>query len=503
MLIALAAVGCGTDKPAVRLTDGGMAVARDSGPPLSSYCDELPELQALLFRRTCSADTCHGGDTPQATLDFSTSDLMSRLVGVRSTQCSEWLLIDPGKPESSLLFAKLSQDEPPCGERMPYGGDPISETLLDCIGAFIASLPEIDPVCDECNAQCVDLQTDAQHCGSCGNSCPSLATCNAGQCACPAGFDACDGQCVNLQTDHDHCGACPTLCSDAQVCLNGACSDDCGSLTQCGGSCVDLSSDILHCTACDTPCPAGASCNGTGCECPGGNDVCDGTCVDLQSDEAHCGVCNETCSGEEECDGGDCVCTSAGETSCSGDCVDLQNDAAHCGSCGEACTGEQACTGGDCVCTTAGETSCSGDCVDLESDEAHCGSCGEACDASQTCEQGVCTCSGPDVSFAADVLPILSVTCAAADCHDEEGNSQGMVLTAGMAHAELVGVDSEQCGDSRQRVTPNNPGDSYILDKLRGEDLCDGERMPYQLPPLSDAEIALIANWICHGAAND
>jgi hypothetical protein len=57
-----------------------------------------------------------------------------------------------------------------------------------------------------CGGTCVDLTSDANHCGSC--SAPACSgTCSASVC-CPAGKTNCGGTCVDLTSDDKHCGAC-------------------------------------------------------------------------------------------------------------------------------------------------------------------------------------------------------------------------------------------------------------------------------------------------------
>jgi Stigma-specific protein, Stig1 len=40
---------------------------------------------------------------------------------------------------------------------------------------------------------------------------------------CPAGQTRCHGVCVDLASDADHCGACHVACAPGQMCLQGAC----------------------------------------------------------------------------------------------------------------------------------------------------------------------------------------------------------------------------------------------------------------------------------------
>jgi hypothetical protein len=79
-----------------------------------------------------------------------------------------------------------------------------------------------------------------------------------------------------------------------------------------------------------------------------------------------------------------------------------------------------------------------------------------------------------------------------------------MSLAPGEAYDYLVGVTptnltAQTAG--KKRVDPGNPGNSFILDKLRG-DLVPGEGdpMPLQLKRLPDGAIRLIEEWIAAGA---
>lgn len=145
-----------------------------------------------------------------------------------------------------------------------------------------------------CSNQCVDLQRDASHCGSCDAACVSGQAC-------------CEGGCVSLSTDTKHCGACGKQCSVGQEC--------------CNGTCVSLSSDAKHCGACGKVCGKGQEC-------------CQGACADLQTSVNHCGACGVICTGGERCCGGSCVSLS---------------DPKHCGRCGQTCSSLQGCILGECV----------------------------------------------------------------------------------------------------------------------------------------------------------
>lgn len=93
-------------------------------------------------------------------------------------------------------------------------------------------------------------------------------------------------------------------------------------------------------------------------------------------------------------------------------------------------------------------------------------------------------------------------TCASGGCHDELSASDGLVLEAGASFGNLVNVPSRQ-RSNLNRVTPNDPDNSYLIKKLRGDPDIAGSRMPRNGPFLTDAEIARFVAWIDKGARNN
>lgn len=235
-----------------------------------------------------------------------------------------------------------------------------------------------------------------------------------------------------------------------------------GTCSTCGGpTCIDLDSSAQHCGACDEPCPAGVACIGGACACPGGTMSCGDTCVDAGSDPLHCGGCDQPCEGGLFCLDG----------SCADDCGAL--------------------------------TECGGACVDLEANPLHCGDCSSPCDDAEVCQAGTCGCDAPPTSYAADVEPFIVAECATAGCHRPQGMSIGaedLDLSAGTGYDALVGIPAVQCAD-RMLVEPGQPGSSYFYDKVLGVNLCSGTQMPKSGQGLPAAQIQIISDWICSGAA--
>lgn len=90
-------------------------------------------------------------------------------------------------------------------------------------------------------------------------------------------------------------------------------------------------------------------------------------------------------------------------------------------------------------------------------------------------------------------------------CHNGVGTSLPGVqnlTSAAHTYASLVNVASiEQ--PSLDRVKPNDPANSYVIQKLEGAAGISGSRMPLGGPYLSSAQISMIESWISAGAPNN
>ena len=100
-----------------------------------------------------------------------------------------------------------------------------------------------------------------------------------------------------------------------------------------------------------------------------------------------------------------------------------------------------------------------------------------------------CSESAP-VDYATQVAPILA-GCRGEVCHDF--TAPGGVVT-------FIGAPADECCNQRELISPGHPERSYLVDKLQGQRLCYGTRMPQNRGPLPDAELAVIQAWICQGA---
>lgn len=190
--------------------------------------------------------------------------------------------------------------------------------------------PTCPPGQTRCGEQCVDVRSDAAHCGACGTACEADFACREGQCVrtgCPGGQALCDGACVDTREDERHCGACGRQCPAHLTCREGRCLCPEASQRDCGGQCVDTRADERHCGLCNKRCAPGQSCQDGVCRCGSGQTLCGGACVNLQTSEQHCGSCGKRCAPNADCRSGRCVprspCPIAGQIlcPCTGTCL--------------------------------------------------------------------------------------------------------------------------------------------------------------------------------------
>ena len=85
---------------------------------------------------------------------------------------------------------------------------------------------------------------------------------------------------------------------------------------------------------------------------------------------------------------------------------------------------------------------------------------------------------------------VLTPTCATTGCHQGGGAPQGLRLDVANSYGMLVGIP---------RGDPNN---SYLIQKLEGSASVGGQ-MPLNAPPVEQASIDVIRQWITDGAIDD
>lgn len=114
LLGALALAGCSSSSgPA----GGGDSFAADIQP---------------IFDLRCAG--CHGGN---GGLDLSPGLAYGNLVSVQSQGYAPMMRVQPGDPENSVLYGKVSGST--FGDRMPLGQEPLTAGQIESIRAWIAA----------------------------------------------------------------------------------------------------------------------------------------------------------------------------------------------------------------------------------------------------------------------------------------------------------------------------------------------------------------------------
>jgi len=108
--------------PPVDSGDGAM----DAGPPT------FTNIYTTIFPYCIG---CHAGGQGGLTLS-SQAKSYSDLVNVRASSCSGDLVV-PGKAATSVLYEKVADTNPPCGNQMPINGPYLTPAQLNVIETWI------------------------------------------------------------------------------------------------------------------------------------------------------------------------------------------------------------------------------------------------------------------------------------------------------------------------------------------------------------------------------
>jgi hypothetical protein len=109
---------------------------------------------------------------------------------------------------------------------------------------------------------------------------------------------------------------------------------------------------------------------------------------------------------------------------------------------------------------------------------------------------------GSGATFSQVQSQIFTASCAFAGCHAGSSPAQGLDLSAGAAHGNIVNVPSSE-NQNLDLIEPDAPEASYLYLKVTGDSSIVGGRMPLGGPPLSTGLIDLLRDWIERGAPND
>ena len=121
---------------------GGAGSGGGSGASVGTFSAIYPMLFPADTAAKCNS--CHSmpaSDVSNGRLHMGTdkATAYAALVGptAAGSKCTGQPLVVANQPDMSLLLQKLT-NTPPCGERMPLGGAPLSEAQLEMVRTWIA-----------------------------------------------------------------------------------------------------------------------------------------------------------------------------------------------------------------------------------------------------------------------------------------------------------------------------------------------------------------------------
>lgn len=107
------------------------------GTLVEKECFWAEQRAANLLGANCIGGGCHNAEDKIAGVDLESAGLSPRL-RTQNSSCGT-PIVDPGKPENSLLYTKLF-DGPSCGTRMPLGSAELYDEDKEIIRVWIAGL---------------------------------------------------------------------------------------------------------------------------------------------------------------------------------------------------------------------------------------------------------------------------------------------------------------------------------------------------------------------------
>jgi hypothetical protein len=135
--LGVAMSACGGDKS----NPGDKGDATKGGSPGSPSPGKsegkLSVIESNVFAKSCALSSCHGGATPRKGLSL-VPPVYDRIVSHLSTEVPTKALVQPGDPENSYLFEKISADAPTSGVRMPPN-QPLEPSSLEDIRQWITA----------------------------------------------------------------------------------------------------------------------------------------------------------------------------------------------------------------------------------------------------------------------------------------------------------------------------------------------------------------------------
>jgi len=128
IVLGLAASGCGDLKELPTAPSGG-------GEPPDPTAT-LTRVQSEVFTPTCARVGCHDAFGAQQGLVLAAGVSYGDLVNVRSSE-SSLDRVEPGSPEASYLYIKITGTAGLTGDRMPFGLPPLDDEKIKLVRDWI------------------------------------------------------------------------------------------------------------------------------------------------------------------------------------------------------------------------------------------------------------------------------------------------------------------------------------------------------------------------------
>jgi hypothetical protein len=108
-----------------------------------------------------------------------------------------------------------------------------------------------------------------------------------------------------------------------------------------------------------------------------------------------------------------------------------------------------------------------------------------------------------DPTFSSIQEKVFKQSCSSSSCHSTLGGRGGLVLDSTTTYENLVNCvcsNTAAINAGLKRVVPGQPDSSFLMIKLTGPGIDEGEPMPYSNGKLNQQALDAIRTWIANGA---
>lgn len=105
--------------------------------PVIDTTPKFSVIQSQILNLNCAVSGCHIGATPPQGLNMEEGNAYGNLVNVSSMEQPLLDRIEPGSPEESYLYLKITGNASISGSQMPLGRSPLSKEQMDLIRDWI------------------------------------------------------------------------------------------------------------------------------------------------------------------------------------------------------------------------------------------------------------------------------------------------------------------------------------------------------------------------------